>query len=96
MVSSPLIRGLGYMVPPGLVHLYLDDFWKQLGTDIGRLSYYPEVIIEHMHPVAGKAPYDPGYTFSLDSALMNADRRRYEEFLARQWQSDLARLRESL
>jgi hypothetical protein len=96
MISSGLIRGLGYMVPPGLVHLFLDDFWRQLGTDVGRLSYYPEVVIEHLHPVAGKAPYDPGYTFSMAPGLMEGDRLRYQKFLAEDWPADLAKLRASL
>jgi hypothetical protein len=96
MVSSHLVRTLGYMCPPGLVHLFLDDFWKQLGTDIGHLVYRHDVVIEHMHPVAGKAAFDPGYNFSLDPSLMDGDRKRYQEFLAETWPADLEKLRATL
>ncbi len=61
MMSAAIVRALGGMVPPKLKHLYLDNFWKALGNDLGHLTYLPQVIIEHLHPVAGKAEWDEGY-----------------------------------
>jgi hypothetical protein len=49
------------MTFPGCVHLFFDNFVKQLGLDLEYLKYLPDVIIEHMHPVAGKAEMDEGY-----------------------------------
>lgn len=60
-MHSRIIQALGYMVPPGMVHLYLDNFWKELGEALDGLVYLPEVVIEHMHPVAGKADWDDRY-----------------------------------
>lgn len=96
MISAVLIRRLGYMCPPGLIHLFLDDFWKRLGQDVGCLVYLPGVVIQHLHPIAGTAERDAGYEFTLDPALFAAEERRYQEFLATRWPSDLAMLRESL
>jgi hypothetical protein len=93
VMDSRLVRGLGYFVPPGLVHLYLDNFWKELGTAVGNLQYLPDVCVEHVHPLAGKAKWDKGYEFSCDRNLMDDDRTRYETFMAMQWQWDLDRLR---
>lgn len=61
MMSAAIVRSLGGMVPPKMRHLYLDNFWKQLGEDLKNLSYLPSVIIEHLHPMAGKAEWDEGY-----------------------------------
>ena len=61
MMSAAIVRALGGMVPPKLKHLYLDNFWKALGNDLGNLAYLPGVVIEHLHPVAGKAEWDEGY-----------------------------------
>jgi len=61
MLSASIVKALGGMVPPKLKHLYLDNFWKKLGEDLGQLHYLPAVIIEHCHPVAGKAEWDEGY-----------------------------------
>lgn len=60
-MSRNLVDDLRGMTFPGCFHLYFDNFVKQLGLDINCLRYLPDVIIEHMHPVAGKAEMDEGY-----------------------------------
>ena len=60
-MTSDMVRALGYMCPPELVHMYLDNTWRDWGQAMGRYTYLPDVIIEHIHPVARKAEYDPGY-----------------------------------
>jgi hypothetical protein len=86
MMSGAIVRALGGMVPPKLKHLYLDNFWKQLGADLGNFSYLPSVIIEHLHPVAGKAEWDEGYravnaqeVYSFD-ALMFSNYIKSEDY----------------
>jgi hypothetical protein len=78
MMSSAIVRALGGMVPPRMQHLYLDNFWKKLGEDIKNLVYLPQVIIEHCHPIAGKADWDEGYRavnateiYSFDALMFN-------------------------
>lgn len=73
-MNSRIIRSLGYMVPPEMVHLYLDNFWKELGERLEGLVYLPEVVIEHLHPAAGKAQWDPGYTEVNSPAMDTSDR----------------------
>jgi hypothetical protein len=96
VMTADLVRGLGYMVPPGLAHLYLDDFWKRLGQDVGHLVYRSDVVIEHMHPVAGKAGWDAGYERVNAPELYASDLTAYELFLRNRWPADLARLKEQL
>lgn len=55
------IRRLGRMAPTSLHHLYVDNYWKTLGERLRRIQYLADVVIEHMHPVAGKAEWDEGY-----------------------------------
>lgn len=62
IISGDIVRKLGYMAVPELTHLYLDDCWMDLGRKINKLFYLPEVVIEHMHPGAGKATMDEEYT----------------------------------
>lgn len=52
---------LGYMAPPSLTHLAVDNFWLELGQGAACIRYLPSVVVEHMHPVAGKADWDEGY-----------------------------------
>jgi hypothetical protein len=60
-VNSKIVLALGWMALPGAKHLYLDNTWLYLGSGIGRMFYMPAVIIEHMHPIAGKSAMDEGY-----------------------------------
>ena len=96
VITTDILRPLGYMCPPGQQHLYLDDFWKRLGTDLGCLTYLPELVIEHCHPHAGKAQWDEGYARVNSPALYEADRIAYERFVDQQWPADLARVRAAL
>lgn len=72
VMSASIIRVLGWMVPPGLIHLYIDDAWLALGTAIGRIRYAPDVIIEHLTPYAGKSAWDAGYA-EVNSPAQYAD-----------------------
>lgn len=61
MMSRSLVSELQGMTFPGCFHLFFDNFVKQLGLDINNLKYVESVIIEHIHPAAGKAEMDEGY-----------------------------------
>lgn len=60
-MSSAIITRLQRMVPAGVEHLYSDNSVMELGRDASCLSYLPYVVIEHMHPAAGKGQWDNGY-----------------------------------
>jgi glycosyltransferase involved in cell wall biosynthesis len=60
-MSRDLVDELRGMTFPGCIHLFFDNFVKQLGLDLDYLKFLPDVIIEHLHPVAGKAEMDEGY-----------------------------------
>lgn len=79
-MHSRIIRALGYMVPPGMIHLYLDNFWKDLGQSLNGLVYLPEVVIEHMHPVAGKADWDERYAEVNAPAVDLGDKAKFQEY----------------
>jgi hypothetical protein len=93
-MTSDIVRALGYMVPGGLVHLYVDNAWKVLGERIGRLRYLPDVVIEHLHPSAGKAELDDSYRETNSQQQFDEDRHRYEDWLQLQADADVACLRE--
>lgn len=55
------VRRLGRMVPAPVQHLYCDDAIKVLGDRAGCLGYDETIMVEHMHPFAGKARADDQY-----------------------------------
>lgn len=60
-LPTRLVSALGYMAPPVLRHLYVDNFWLELGRALNGLRYLPDAVIEHVHPAAGKTPMDERY-----------------------------------
>jgi hypothetical protein len=81
-MTSDIVLATGYMVPPGLVHLWADNVWLELGRALGGIRYLPDVIVEHMHPIAGKAAFDEGYAECNTDELMEADRAVFEAWRA--------------
>jgi len=61
VISSEIIKCLGYMAPPELKHSYIDKFWLDLGTAINNINYFDNVIWEHIHPDNKKTEVDPTY-----------------------------------
>lgn len=92
-MTSDIIRTLGYMAAPGLIHLYIDNFWKELGRAAGCLKYLPEVIIEHLHPIAGKTEWDETYKEANDGGLESHDEAVFLEWFARQRPIDASKIR---
>lgn len=73
-----IVRALGYMAPPELRHLYVDDFWRDLGKRSGCLEYHPEIVIEHLHYIVGKSENDATYEQNNNSAAAKKDRVAYQ------------------
>lgn len=94
-MTSRLIRTLGWMVPPGLVHLYIDNAWLDLGREVG-ITYLPDVVLEHMHPVNGKAEWDDRYREVNSMEQTSADGNAYHLWRANSLAADVARVREVL
>jgi hypothetical protein len=81
VMTSDIVKALGGMVPPNMKHLYLDNFWKKLGEDLGALTYLDDVIVEHMHPVAGKAEWDEGYKEVNAQEVYSFDALAYQNYI---------------
>lgn len=79
-MSSNIIKTLGYMCPPKLVHLYIDNAWKTIGETLGKLHWERDVIMEHHHPIAGKAEWDDIYRLANNAQRWEEDSRVFEEW----------------
>lgn len=88
--SGDILKKLGYVALPELEHLYIDNFWMEIGRGIGKLFYLPDVIIEHMHPAAGKAVMDAEYQRS--NSNYSHEHRIFNHWLQHQKQIDIERI----
>ncbi len=93
-ISSPVVAALGWMCLPGLSHYFVDDAWKALGGAAGCLRYLPDVVIEHLHPAAAKAPADATYREAETSEP--EDRAAYELWKTTSLTRDAATVRSAL
>ena len=92
MMSTNIIRILGYMSPPKLIHLYMDNFWLNIGQALQCIKYVREATIEHMHPLAGKADYDLQYQDVNSEEMYKKDRATYVEYIQSDLKHDLEKL----
>jgi hypothetical protein len=92
VVDSRIIRTLGYMTPPVLFHYYADNFWFELGKELGTLTYFPDVIIEHMHHANNKSKYDDLYHETGTGPAQN-DKSAWFDYLKTQFPLDVAKLK---
>ena len=94
-MTQNIAEAMGWaMVPPNMIHLYLDNFWMQLGNDLGALKYLDDVVVEHLHPVAGKAQWDAGYQEVNAEEVYSADAKAFESYIrSEEYQNLLKALR---
>ena len=93
-VSNEVVEAVNGFFPNNLRHLYLDNFLLQLGKDLNKIKYLPDVIVEHCHPYAGKAPMDEGYARVNAAEVYSADKIEFDRFMASaDYQDILAKLR---
>lgn len=79
-MSTDIIRAINKFCPPNCKHMELDSYWRDLGLATGTLKYIEGMIIEHLHPAAGKAQMDEGYARVGSTEAYQADHLAYEQY----------------
>ncbi|MFJ7998960.1 hypothetical protein ACIQ7D_17690 [Streptomyces sp. NPDC096310] len=93
-MTSDIVTMLGVMVPDCLVHLCADLVWVDWGRGMGRITYLDDMVIEHLHPAAGKAELDQGYEEANSSEQVSSDSAAYYDYRDNgALEADLAKLR---
>jgi hypothetical protein len=49
LISSDIVLALGWFALPASKHGYIDHAWSDLGLEMDRIVYVPEVMIRHKH-----------------------------------------------
>lgn len=93
MIDARIVRRLGYMSPPSLSHMFLDNFWMLLGRRLNSLVYEKDVIVEHEHFSTGKSTLDATYKATNKHSRNLKDRVRFNYYKAVRLNKDLKLLR---
>lgn len=94
ILSSNVINTLGYVCPQTMLHMCMDVVWMDIGRETGILSYVPEIVIEHMHPMCGKAQFDAGYDSLFET--IGPDQLAYYAWEKQGKASDVAKIRAAM
>jgi hypothetical protein len=92
-MTADIVRTLGHMAPAALTHLYVDNYWKALGEGAACIRYLPDVVVEHMHPIAGKAEWDEGHKRVNQSSMYQRDGDAYADYAGSHLVDDIAKVR---
>ncbi len=92
--TSNIVKALGYAVPEGFIHLYIDNYFLELGRAIGGCCYLPDVIVQHLHPSAGGAQEDQTYREANSKENWSNDQRRFHEYMIEELTMDAEKIRE--
>lgn len=79
-MTSDIPAALGYMCPPGFHHLCVDVVWSDWGHQIGKIEYLDDVIVEHVHYLAGKSKFDKTYAVANSPQMGSHDSLYYREY----------------
>lgn len=91
--TSDIVKALGAMIPAPVKHLWADNMVYDLGHAIDRIRYLPDVIVEHLHPLAGKANDDAGYQEVNHPDASEADRLVYADWYHNRMPGDVEKLK---
>lgn len=94
VISSKIIKELGFMAPTQLKHFYIDNFWKELGLAIQRIYYNGSVVLEHIHPLNNKAEVDN--TYNTGWSNLPEDEKAFTEYMQNNFLSDVNKIKNIL
>lgn len=89
VIAGRIVRAFNGMAPDCLQHLYIDNFWMQVASDLQSLYYVSDVIIEHLHYINGKAPMDELYAAINAPERYSIDGDRYVAYIQSQEYKDI-------
>lgn len=91
--TSNIVKALGYAVPDGFIHLYIDNYFLELGKEIGGVKYLPDVIVQHLHPCVGSAQEDLTYKEANSTENWSNDHWRFQKYMLDEIKVDAEKIR---
>lgn len=87
------VETVGYFVPPYFSSDYNDTWLNEVADMIGRKIYMDDLLIEHMHPIAGKHFWDRTHQERLERHRLDKPQNIYAE-KAPERKADAAKLQQ--
>lgn len=88
VMSSDIVRALGWMCEPSLAHWYPDNVWADLGRGAGCLRHLRAIAVDHLNVAAGHGK--PDATAVGNGRSLDADRDAYYAWRRDRMAADIA------
>jgi hypothetical protein len=92
IVSTEIIKVLGWLQLPTLKHLFGDNVWKFMGDKLKIIHYRNDIIIEHLHYFSGKCQEDETYKETNSRSMYNDDQHAFETWIINQSKTDISKI----
>lgn len=89
-IDNEMVKKIGYIAPPTLVHYFADNVWRDWGTSMNTYKYFEDVNIQHLHKIANPHYNDAVYVQS--EGHFKADEEAYKEYCRNQLILDIQKL----
>ena len=89
-MTSKTILAVGFYGLPAVDHNYFDDYWGYIFRELQTVKYCPDIIMEHLHPAAGKEQFD-----EISNSIYNnlrIEEKRFGAYMAENLYSDLDKI----
>lgn len=88
IITSNMIRALGFYGCPAVEHNYFDNFWQDITNDIGYNKYFRDIIWDHK-----RDGYEPDSMYWDIVTRQDTDMMLYNEYKQTKYQEDLNKIR---
>jgi hypothetical protein len=96
MMTSNLINILGFMAPKKIKHMYIDNFWQELGNSLEAIFYFEDVIVEHLHFSNGKSNMDNLYKQTNSMKRFKQDHKNFQKYMVKKFKKDVDKIKSNL
>lgn len=95
-IGGEFVRALGYICPPGFVHLYTDNVLTDLANALQVSVFRKDIIMEHKHFSRG-APLDDTYRrIYQGKPYADTDKAAYEEWREKNYPETVERMKSAM
>jgi len=91
-ITSNMIKAVGFFGCPAVQHNCFDNYWMNIIYHVGEKKYFPHIIMDHMHPHAGKAGHD-NISHQINN-LLYQDCADFDRYMSENLDSDIKKIME--
>jgi hypothetical protein len=90
-ITSNAITAVGFFGCPAVQHNFFDNYWHTVFGNLEKVVYFPNIVMEHIHPIVGKENRDD--IFNKINSKMKTDEIKFNRYMNANLIEDLNKIR---